>query len=68
MQCPACGEEVRTVTTPTGARVTINARSEHGRGPNRYMVEPEDAGRARPVSPGFEGSAHSDHAIACEGK
>lgn len=55
------------MTLPDGRRVTIDERSEFGRGPNRYMVESEDLGRARPVSPNFDGQAHGDHSITCEG-
>jgi hypothetical protein len=68
MQCPACGEEIRIVTVPGGRRVTIDGRSDYGRGPDRYFVEPEDASRARPVSPRFAGNAHGDHSVTCEGR
>ena len=68
MTCPACGEEIRTVILPDGNRVTIDARSTLSPGRPRYMVEPEDAGRAKPVSPAFEGAAHGDHSRTCEGR
>lgn len=65
MQCPACGAEVRTVELPDGAAVRIDARSEFGKGPNRYMVDGEDASKASPVAESWEGSAHSDHRFSC---
>lgn len=49
-------------------RVTINARSDFDRGPDRYAVLSEDASRARPVSAHVEGHAHGDHSLTCEGK
>lgn len=65
MQCPSCGSEIRAVKLPDGRQVTIVARSELGAGPDRYIVDSEDAGKATPVSPRFVGSAHSDHSVVC---
>lgn len=67
MQCPACGAEIRTVDTPDG-KVRIDARSELGKGPHRYVVEPEDRSRAVPVSESYAGDAHSDHRFSCEAR
>lgn len=49
-------------------RVTINSRSDFGRGPDRFAVLPEDASRAQPVSANVEGHAHGDHSRTCEAK
>lgn len=65
MQCPACGAEVRTVELPDGGTVRIDIRSEVGKGPNRYMVDGEDADKASPVAANWEGEAHNDHRFSC---
>lgn len=64
-QCPACHEEVRTVRLPDGAKVRINAYSEFGKGPHRYVLDSESDDLARLASSTYEGYAHPDHATSC---
>lgn len=66
MNCPACGGEVRNVRViPGGETVTLDAHAQEYSGPDRYMIEGEDAGAARPVVAGFEGYAYGDHSKTC---
>lgn len=66
MNCQGCGAEVKMVEViPTGEMVVLDAHAREYSGPNRYMVEGDDAGQARPVSERFEGYAYGDHSKTC---
>lgn len=65
MTCPGCGAEVVNVKLPDGTNRVLDAHAREFSGPDRYMIMGEDAGRADPVSPGFEGYAYGDHEKMC---
>lgn len=65
MNCPACGAEIVSVTLPDGGQKTLDAHAQEYSGPDRYMIEGEDASKARPVSPTVDGYAYGDHQKTC---
>jgi hypothetical protein len=68
MNCPACGAEIVSVNLPDGEQKTLDAHAQAYSGPDRYMIEGEDASKARPVSPTVDGYAYGDHDVTCPAK